>query len=77
MSLYSTTIITVTGTVLPLGQTAAILAADFNLTVAALPAIYQYSTTLPIVNKPTLLPSCSATSIKKELPALEYMDKVI
>ena len=40
MSLYSTTIITVAGTVLPPRQTAAIFAADFNLTIAALPAVY-------------------------------------
>ena len=39
-TLYLTTIITVTGTVLPPGQTAAMLVADFNLTVAALPAGY-------------------------------------
>ena len=40
MSLYLTTIITVAGTVLLPGQTAAILTADFNLTVAALPTAY-------------------------------------
>ena len=40
MSLYLTTIITVAGTVLPPGQTAAMLAADSDLTVAALPAVY-------------------------------------
>ena len=39
-ALYLTTIITVAGTVLPPGQTAAILAADSNLTVTALPAAY-------------------------------------
>ena len=38
MSLYLTTIITVAGTVLLFGQTAAMLAADSDLTVAALPA---------------------------------------
>ena len=43
-ALCSTTIITVAGTVLPLGQTAAMLAADFDLTVAALPAAYRYFT---------------------------------
>ena len=31
------------------GQTAAILAADSDLTIAALPAVYQYSTALPAV----------------------------
>ena len=39
-ALCSTTIITVVGTVLPPGQTAAILAADSNLTVTALPTAY-------------------------------------
>ena len=39
-ALYLTTIITVTGTALPFRQTAAIFIADFNLTVAALPAAY-------------------------------------
>ena len=39
-ALYLTTIITVAGTVLLSGQTAAILAADSDLTVAALPAVY-------------------------------------
>ena len=42
MSLYLTTIITVAGTVLPPRQTAAMLAADFDLTIAALPTVYQY-----------------------------------
>ena len=41
-ALYLTTIITVAGTVLPPGQTAAMLAADSDLTVAALPAVYRY-----------------------------------
>ena len=65
LTLYLTTIITVASAVLPPGQTAAILAADSNLTVAALPTAYQYftapaySTTtnsccLPPVAKPTL-----------------------
>jgi hypothetical protein len=40
-----TTIITVAGTVLPPGQTAAILTANSNLTIAALPAAHQYFTT--------------------------------
>ena len=40
MSLYLTTIITVAGTVLPLRQTAAMLIANSDLTVAALPVIY-------------------------------------
>jgi hypothetical protein len=40
MSLYLTTIITITGTVLLPKQTAAILTADFNLTVTALPIAY-------------------------------------
>ena len=43
-ALYLTTTITVAGTVLPFGQTAAMLAADSNLTVAALPAAYRYFT---------------------------------
>ena len=43
-ALYLTTIITVAGTVLPPGQTAAMLAADSDLTVAALPAAYRYFT---------------------------------
>ena len=34
-ALYLTTIITITGTVLPPGQTAAMLTADSNLTIAA------------------------------------------
>ena len=93
-ALYLTTITTAAGTVLPPGQTAAMLAADSDLTVAALPAAYRYftasacSTTtnsccLPPAAKPTLcclaalLPSYSATSIKKELPVLEYMDRNI
>ena len=41
MSLYLTTIITVAGTVLLLRQTAAILAADSDLTITALPAVYR------------------------------------
>ena len=49
MSLYLTIIITVAGTVLLPGQTAAMLAADFNLIVAALPAVYRYFTALPVV----------------------------
>ena len=48
-ALYLTTIITVAGTVLPPGQTAAMLAADSNLTVAALPTVYRYFTALPVV----------------------------
>ena len=40
MSLYLTTIITVTGTVLLPKQTAAILIADSDLTITALPAAY-------------------------------------
>ena len=40
MSLYLTTIIIVAGTVLLPKQTAAILVADSNLTVTALPAVY-------------------------------------
>ena len=39
-ALCLTTIITITGTVLPPGQTAAMLAVNSNLTVAALPAAY-------------------------------------
>ena len=39
-ALYLITIITVAGTVLPPGQTAVILVADFYLTVTALPAAY-------------------------------------
>jgi hypothetical protein len=39
-ALYLTTIITIAGTVLPPRQTAAMLAADSDLTVAALPAAY-------------------------------------
>ena len=41
-TLCLTTITTAAGTVLPPGQTAAILAADSDLTVAALPAAYRY-----------------------------------
>ena len=41
-ALCLTTITTAAGTVLPPGQTAAILAADSDLTIAALPAAYQY-----------------------------------
>ena len=51
-----TTITTAAGTVLPPRQTAAILAADSNLTVAALSAVYRYSTTLPAANQLLLLP---------------------
>ena len=40
-ALCLTTIITVAGTVLPPGQTAAMLAADSDLTIAALPAAYR------------------------------------
>ena len=43
-ALYLTTIITVAGTVLLPRQTAAILAANSDLTVTALPAAYQYFT---------------------------------
>ena len=57
MSLYSTTIITVAGTVLLPGQTAAMLAADSDLTVTALPAVYRYSTALPAANQLLLSPS--------------------
>ena len=49
MSLYSTTIITVTGTVLLFKQTAAILIADSDLIITALPIVYRYSTALPAV----------------------------
>ena len=52
MSLYLTTIITVASTVLPPGQTAAMLAADSNLTVTALPAAYRYFAA----------PACSTTT---------------
>ena len=41
-ALCLTTIITAAGTVLPPGQTAAMLAADSDLTVTALPAAYRY-----------------------------------
>ena len=41
-ALCLTTITTAAGTVLPPGQTAAMLAADSDLTVAALPAVYWY-----------------------------------
>ena len=47
MSLYLTTIITVAGTVLLPKQTAAMLIADSDLTVAALPAAYWYFAALP------------------------------
>jgi hypothetical protein len=40
MSLYLTTIITITSTVLLPGQTAAILIADSDLTITALPTVY-------------------------------------
>ena len=40
MSLYLTTIITVISTVLLFRQTAAMLVANSNLTVTALPAVY-------------------------------------
>ena len=43
-ALYLTTIITAAGIVLPPRQTAAMLAADSDLTVAALPAVYRYFT---------------------------------
>ena len=56
----------VAGTVLPPGQTAAMLAADSDLTVAALPAVYRYFaapacsqptfTALPAANRLLLLP---------------------
>ena len=54
-----TTIITITGTVLPPGQTAVILTANSNLTVAALPTAYQYFTA----------PACSQSSTFAALPA--------
>ena len=41
-ALYLTTIITAAGTVLLPGQTAAMLAVDSDLTIAALPTAYQY-----------------------------------
>ena len=41
-ALCLTTITTAAGTVLPPGQTAAMLAANSDLTVAALPAAYRY-----------------------------------
>ena len=41
-ALYLTTITTAASTVLPLRQTAAMLTANFNLTVTALPTAYQY-----------------------------------
>ena len=41
-ALCLTTITTAAGTVLPPGQTATMLAADSDLTVAALPAAYRY-----------------------------------
>ena len=43
-ALCLTTIITVAGTVLPPGQTAAMLVADSDLIIAALPATYRYFT---------------------------------
>jgi hypothetical protein len=43
-ALYLTTIITIASTVLPPRQTAAMLTADSDLTVATLPAAYQYFT---------------------------------
>ena len=48
-ALCSTTIITVAGTVLPPGQTAATPAADSDLTAAVLPAAYRYLTAPPAV----------------------------
>ena len=51
-ALYLTTTITVAGTVLPPGRTAAMLTANSNLTVAALPAAYQYFAA----------PACSTTT---------------
>ena len=41
-ALCLTTIVTVAGTVLPPGQTAAMLAVDSDLTVTALPIAYRY-----------------------------------
>ena len=43
-ALCLTTIITVAGTVLPPGQTAAMLTADSNLTITTLPTAYRYFT---------------------------------
>ena len=43
-ALYLTTITTAAGTVLLPKQTAAILAADSNLTITTLPVVYQYFT---------------------------------
>ena len=58
MSLYLTTIITVAGTVLLPGQTAAILAVNSDLTIATLPAAYWYFTT----------PACSQSLTFAALP---------
>ena len=41
-ALYSTTITTAAGTVLLPKQTAAMLAADSDLTITTLPVVYQY-----------------------------------
>ena len=47
-ALYLTTIITAAGTILLPRQTTAILATDSNLTITALPAVYQYFAALPV-----------------------------
>ena len=51
-ALCLTTIITVAGTVLPPGQTAAMLAADSDLTVAALPAARSEEHTSELQSRP-------------------------
>ena len=71
-ALCLTTIITVAGTVLPPGQTAAMLAADSNLTIAALPAAYQPLLLCLQLNQhlTALLPFYSTTSKKKNCQKL-------
>ena len=72
MSLYLTTIITIASTVLPPGQTAAMLAADSDLTVTALPAAYRplLLCLQPNQHLTALLPFYSAISKKKNCQKL-------
>ena len=59
-ALCLTTIITVAGTVLPPGRTAAMLAANSDLIITALPAAYRQLLLLPAV--PPLTPAASTCS---------------
>jgi hypothetical protein len=53
------------------------LVADSDLTVAALLTVYRYFAASTYSYTNTLLPFYSATIIKKELLALEHIDKVM